>query len=355
MPLSPEETNPEGHSLSVSRHQTSVSPFTRNSPTSSRLTGVLEMLRVARETREGNEHRPELSFVESTNILRRGTSTASPIHAYRSISSSSSATIPSPVLAGRRREGPFPYVARERPHYRVQTPSSEFPLQPHSEGIDSPAMSSSNLLRRELDGDDFPSRLDNFRSNAVSIHESLDAVTSEVTQPFIHNRRDSFSSRNHHRHSSMSTSPRILETVNAPSPSIRRTESEKARRLEDVLFFLDMQRLPSSNGDTLLSSSHVACPYVAESSWLRPGRRYHGVQTVAGEVPNLLSSLARQLRAAQFTATKEWKVEVIIDQVDYSNMSIAGSMKAYDLADSVDPRKVTTFWTGEASNPFQLI
>jgi hypothetical protein len=353
MPLDPEDSNSEDHSLSVSRNQTSAGPVSRNSPSSSRLTGVLEMLRVARETREGIERRLGVSSIESSAVQQRGTNTASPVQGYRSISLSSSTTIQSAPIA-RRRAGVLSYSAREYPTNRLQMPQSELPLQHRREDNDPPTMSSSNLLRRELDRDDFPSRLAILRSNARSVNESLDAEAIELTLPFTHNRLDSFSTRNHHRHSSMSTSPRILETVNPPSPPSRRTESEKIRRLEDVLYFLDMQRFPSSNSDKLWKTSHFSCSYVAESSWLRPGGRYHGVQTITGEVPHLLSNLAHQLRPAQSANTEEWKVEVIIDQVDYSNMSIAGSMKAYDIAERGDRQSVTTFWTGEASNLFPI-
>jgi hypothetical protein len=354
MPLDPDDSNSEDHTLSVSRNRISASTVSRNSPPSSRLTGVLEMLRVARETRDGNERHLDVSSVESPAVPRRGTSTTSPIQSYRSISSSYNATMQSSSPIARRREGFISYSAREHPHYRLQLPPSEFPLQHQSEDTDPPSMSNSNLVRRELDGDDFPSRLAYLRSNAPSIHESLDAAATELTIPFTHSRSDSFSTRNHHRHSSMSASPRVLETSYPSSPPSRRTESEKTRRLEDVLYFLDMQRHRSPNSDKLRKNSHFGCSYVAESSWLRPGGRYHGVQTIAGEVPLLVSNLARQLRAAQSSATKEWKVEVIIDQVDYSNMSIAGSMKAYDMANCGDRQNVTTFWTGEVSSLSRL-
>jgi len=348
MPVDFDESNSENRS--VSRSQTSTSSTLHSNPPSSRLTGVLEMLRVARETREDNERQFEVSSVELPGVQRRGASTASPIQGYRSVSSIPSATIQTPALTTRRREGVLSYSSREHPHHRLQMSPGERPLRrPSGEGNESPAMNSSNLLRRELDGDDFPSRLAILRSNALSLQESLDAAAAELTLPFTQNRGDSFSARNHHRHSSMSTSPRVLETANPPSLPNRRAESEKARRLEDVLYFLDMQRNLSPDDSQFHKTSRFGSSYVAESSWLRPGGRYYGVQSISGEVPPPLSHLSRQLRL-QSAATKEWKVEVLIDQVDYSNMSISGSMKAYDMADNGDRTDVITFWTGEVTN-----
>lgn len=68
-----------------------------------------------------------------------------------------------------------------------------------------------------------------------------------------------------------------------------------------------------------------------------------------------MSNLARQLPSAQYSASKEWKVEVVIDQVDYSDMSIAGSMTAYDMPELSDRQSVTTFWTGEVSIGFNEV
>ena len=346
MPLDLDDSNPENRSLSVSRNQTTTSSTLHNSPPLSRLTGVLEMLRVARETREDNERQQlEVSSVEFPSVQRRGAGTASPIQAYRSGSSISSAIIQISALAARRRDGVLSDSAREHPRHPLQNPPGERPLRhPSGEDNESPAMNSSNLLRRELDGDDFPSRLAILRSNALSLQESLDAAATELTLPFTQSHRDNFSTRNHHRHSSMSTSPRVLETANTPSPQTRSAESEKARRLEDVLYFLDMQRNPFPDDSKLHKTSHFATSYVAESSWLRPGGRYHGVQSIVREVP----PFSRQL-PVQSAATKEWKVEVVVDQVDYSDMSISGSMKACNMADGGDRNDVITFWTGEVT------
>jgi len=309
------------------------------------------MLRLAREAREESERQLVLSSVELPNVQRRGATTASPIQAYRSASSMPSAVVQPSALTARRREGGFSYSARGNLHYRIQVSPSERSLRlPSGEDDESPHMNSSNLLRRELDGDDFPSRLAVLRSNAFSLQESLDAAATELTIPFAQNRRESFSTRNHHRHSSMSTSPRILENTNPPSPPNRRSDSEKTRRLEDVLYFLDVQRHISPDDLTLHKSSYFASSYVAESSWLRPGGRFYGTQSITGEFPSEFSGLTRQLRAAQSTSSKEWNVEVVLDQVNYANMSIAGSMKACDMADNGDRNDVTTFWTGEVSN-----
>jgi hypothetical protein len=321
-----------------------------------RLTGVLDMLGIARESREIDEAN-ETSFDLPISNSRRRISGSSSSQDYRTDPSNSATATQPPSLAGRRRDG-----------VRTYTPPIHYlPILDNEAAVlrrdnDDPApMSSSSLLRRELDGEDIPNRLSilrsNLRSNAVRIHEALDAAASELTLPFIPTPRDSFPPRNHHRHSSMSSSPRILEATNSPPArsSNRRTESAKEHKLEDVLYFLDIQRLVSANLDKPEKSCHFVRSYVAESSWLRAGGFYHGVQTIAGEVPNILSTLARQLHTTQFVPTKEWKVEVTIDQVDYSDMSIAGLMRAYDMTDCRDRQSVTTFWTGEAYNPKQSI
>jgi len=148
----------------------------------------------------------------------------------------------------------------------------------------------------------------------------------------------------------MSTSPRVLESGNTPAASTRRNEPDLNDKLEDVLFFLDMQRLPSTDLERIIHLSHFQQSLVAECSWLRPGGRFHGIQSFAGDTNSLISNLARQPQGSQLASSKEWKVEVVIDQVDYSDMSIAGSMTAYDMPESGDRPSVTTFWTGEVSS-----
>jgi hypothetical protein len=214
-------------------------------------------------------------------------------------------------------------------------------------------MNSIELLRRELNTEDFPSRFSLVRANSLLMQDD-ERTMDELALPFLHPRGDGIPPRNHRRQSSMSTSPRVLETANFASASARRTENDLNDRLEDVLFFLDMQRLPSSDLDKLIHMSYFRQSLVAECSWLRPGGMFHGVQSFSGESDVSMSNLTRQLRDAQPNSPKEWKVQVAIDQVDYSDMSIAGSMTAHDMPESNDRRSVTTLWTGEVRDEIKL-
>ena len=308
MPLDVNETDGDNGSQSTTRNTSSTSAESHNP---SRIAGVRDILQRTGEARLSNERRNgdrweslwELAYNESIS------------------------TIYQPA--------------------RVQSTSQ---IQRQRQPPDTPSLSSTGLLRRELDSDDIPSRLSILRANALLMQDDLERALDELRLPFLQTRRDSIPPRNHHRRSSMSTSPRVLESVSTPAPSARRNEPDLNDKLEDVLFFLDMQRLPSTDIKRFTHLSHFQRSLVAECSWLRPGGRFHGIQSFAGHTNSLNSNLGRQVRESPSTSPKEWKVEVAIDQVDYSDMSIAGSMTAYNMPESSDRPSVTTFWTGEVSN-----
>ena len=354
MPLDVTETDGENGSQSSTRNTASPSA----EPHPSRITGVREILQRAREARLMNERMTETSNSARADNRPRRIRGPIPMPLLRS----SSAIMDTPnsqltaVLNGGRRESPRESVYNESisTTYQLARVQSTSQIQSQRQIPNSPSLSSTSLLRRELDSDDIPSRLSILRANALLMHDDLERAMDELGLPFIQTRRDSIPPRNHHRHSSMSTSPRVLESGSSPATSTRHNEPDLNDKLEDVLFFLDMQRLPSTDLGKLIHFSHFQRSLVAECSWLRPGGRFHGIQSFARDTNSLISNLTRRRQDSQSVPSKEWKVEVVIDQVDYSDMSIAGSMTAYDMPESGDRPSVTTFWTGEVNNLISL-
>jgi hypothetical protein len=237
-------------------------------------------------------------------------------------------------------------------------------LSRHRGQLSSRSVGGDNLLQRELDGEDLPSRLSLSRVNALPRSNGMQWSFNSLAPPTIDNLGDNSSSRNHHRHSSMSTSPRVLEaSASSVSPNQARGDrfpslqdadmgqgSTIYKKLEDVLYFLDLQRLPPSSVSKPIRSVHFLQTFINATSWLRPGGVYLGVQSFEEEPTNSVSALTRQLRRTRFDRSHDWKVKVVIDEVNYTDMSIAGSMTAYDLPDAQERQSVTTFWTGEVSN-----
>jgi hypothetical protein len=352
MPLDLTESSPN-QSPSVSARTTN--PASTESPP--RLSGVLEILRVREAGQNGRL--TGLPALGTTGSEAPRTSGPIPMPPLRSSSTILNGITPRTIFVpnGRRREGLRVSSQLESAFSLGQPPGLQSTSQRPRQRLqaDLPSISNTNWLRRELDSDDFPSRLSMLRANALLMQDDLERVMDELALPFINSRSDSTPPRNHHRHSSMSTSPRVLESRNPSSSPNRSDESDLNDRLEDVLFFLDMQRLPSTDRDKLIHMSHFRRSLVAECSWLRPGGIFHGVQSFTGDSNVFMSNLAWQIRDAEYSASKEWKVEVVIDQVDYSDMSIAGSMTAYDMPESSDRQSVMTFWTGEVSISFNEV
>jgi hypothetical protein len=346
MPLDLPDGSPENSSISVLRGRGTPSADAPSSYTSSHLTSVLGMLHVARETRRVGEQPLEPVNSEAPDSLSRGVAIRSRIRGRQSLlTAQSGANTPASPLSGRRRESVRELQTDSNSLRRSQTTTQLQILREQSHSLSN---SRTSLLRRELDGEDFLSRLSLLRTNVLSLSNELERAMDELALPFINSRGDNPPPRNHHRHSSMSTSPRVLENVNHSSN--RRSESDISDKLEEVLYFLDMQRFLPVSLDKLLKISNPAQSFVAESSWLCPGGVYRGVQSFARGAPSNVPGLGRQFRATDSDPSKEWKVEVVIDQIDYSDMSIAGSMAAYDMPESEAQQKVTTFWTGEVNN-----
>jgi len=206
----------------------------------------------------------------------------------------------------------------------------------------------SNLSRTHLDSEDFSSRLSMLRANALLMRDDLERAMEELALPLYGPRSDIIPPRNHHRHSSMSMSPRVLETTHPNDASSHRRARNVEDKLEDVLFFLDTQRLRHP-----ASPNQASCPLyfdkslVSECSWLRLASKFQGFQTFKRPSVPTMSNISRQLHALQAFQTRDWKVDVVIDYIDYSNMSIAGSMT---MLQSNEQQRVKIFWTGEVSS-----
>ena len=248
MPLDVTETDGENGLQSATRNTSSTSAEAHDP---SQITGVREILQRAREARLMNERMTETSSpARADNRLRR-ISGPTPMPSLRS--GSAILATPNPqstvTLNGGRRDSPRESASNESIStiYQPARVQSNSQLQRQRQNPDSPSLSSTGLLRRELDSNDFPSRLSILRANALLMHDDLERAMDELGLPFLQTRRDSIPPRNHHRHSSMSTSPRVLESGNTPPASTRRNEPDLNDKLEDVLFFLDMQRLPSTD------------------------------------------------------------------------------------------------------------
>lgn len=299
-----------------------------------RLIDVFEMLRMARETQSISGQQIEVSSISQSGDVQSGgverQRTARDIRPSDVIRPDSS--VAASISQGNEDFRPLSITAPRQ----VYSPGT---LQRERDDSDSLAMSSGSLLRRELEGEDVLSRWSSRIPNSRSIHDELERTMDEHSIPFSHGHIDAHISRNHHRHSSMSTSPRVLDGRSSSSLSNLRHEPTRYK-LEDVLRFLLLQRLPPRHIGNPLYGSFFKRSLIAESSWLRPGSSYHGVQT-SGEEPLCdASSSTRQVRRS-----KEWKMDIVIHQVNYSNMSIAGSMTTYAMPESRERK--TTFWTGD--------
>jgi hypothetical protein len=369
------------------RHRNSAAPRTARDlpatsvldlsdhPPLSQLSGVLDLPRAARAARQLTEglvdplhsSRPDSpryrlpvapSAPSGTSSVDRSTSNAS-----SSVAGLSTTYLA--VGAGRRQDHLRYRVANSSalPQYHSYPERAHSTSQlarqrhedlglPHS-GLLTP---NPNLLRGEL-GANFSSRLSMLRANALLMRDDLEHAMDELALPLHRSRYDSISPRNHHRHSSMSTSPRVLETPHPTAISSRRRTGNVDDRLEDVLFFLDTQRVLHPSAPSPASfSCHFNKSLVSKCSWLRPASQFHGVQTFKGTLAATTSHLSRQLLAPQAFQSKEWKVEVVVDWIDYSNMSIAGSMSTWTMPQSEQQQRVKTFWTGEVSPcPFGVL
>ena len=347
-PLSPEQ---------ISQGATQRPPYA-----SSTVADIFDMLRIARQTPSNAEQSSPTSQsdnYEHPRVPRREPSSRHQRHRQGSIEASSHA----PDFLGS--SNPRPSESRlhtsRRPSWyasesRQERSTSQIPQRERSDPSSTDFL---GMLREQLEEHDNPNRRSDSSSNEAPVRNALlewaDAYASEPFNMW----NDTAHLRNHHRHSSMSASPRVLETgalgnasITIRSPIANSTGGRPRltyERLENAIILLDAQRIPPHDLPNLTFPSLPHLPGVSKSSWLRPGGTFLGVQRFSGEPDLSESALTRQLRGRDSPSSHQWKVEVVIDQVDYLDMTIAGSMTAYDMPDSRDRQSVTTFWTGEVS------
>src|ERR1700738_5092030 len=188
-------------------------------------------------------------------------------------------------------------------------------LHRHRSQSMSRSLSGDHLLYRDLDREYVSGPL--LWANALSRDAEIEMVVNEVALPFTDNLNEGVSSRNHHRHSSMSTSPMVLEAT-AASPSRRQggdrlisphihgsgaSQRSICNKLEDALYFLDLQRLPPLNLPKSVQSGYFMQTFINASSWLRPGGVYLGSQSFSEE-SDVISALTRQLRGTRSDLTR---------------------------------------------------
>lgn len=336
----------------------------RPSSASSSLADVFDMLRLARRASNSAEQLATTSRPENPEITQWGPTSRLERRPTNSTQPNVSTTLDSGSLNLRPHELRFnaPSISSSSATESTQEQSTQ--LAPPGDQSDTSWQGFLGMLREQSEDTDFLNWLLGSSRSGSSSQDILERAVHELSQPFLPP-NDVAPLRNHHRHSSMSVSPRILETGTLPSssttlaryrsllatPDPHSTVSQQRQsygRLENALILLDAQRV-AQQGTANRTHSSRAVPSVSESSWLRPGGTYFGVQRFTGERDHSISAITRQLRSRVSPSSHQWKVEVEIDQVDYSNMSIAGSMTAYDMPDSRDRKSVTTFWTGEVS------
>jgi len=328
----------------------------------SQLSGVVDILRLARAARQLSEELADPLHGAIPDSPRYGpTAHPSAASATRSTTFAAGAMArqyPSPPPGAGRRQDSSRY---RHPHDsalpRYSSPpsraesTSQLATQTREEvGPSNSRMSSanSNLLPTELDSEDFSSRLSMLRANALLMRDGLERAMEELALPLYRPRSGSISPRNHHRHSSMSTSPRVLDTPHPSAASSHRNARNVEDKLEDVLFFLDTQCMRHSTSPNPTNSPlYFDKSLVSECSWLRLASHFHGFQTFKEPSVSPMSNISPQLDALQASQSRDWNVDVVIDYVDYSNMSIAGSMT---MLQSNEQQRVKTFWTGEVGS-----
>jgi hypothetical protein len=347
-PLSPEQ---------ISEGTTQRPPYA-----SSTVADIFDMLRIARQTPSNAEQTSQTSQSggsEHPRVPRREPSN----QPQRRHQGSIEASLQAPDFQGSSNPRP----SESRVHttrrqswyasgYRPERSTSQVPQRERSDPSSNDFL---GMLREQLEEHDNPNRRSDSSSNEAPGRSALlEWADAYALEPFNQYWNEPAPLRNHHRHSSMSASPRVLETGSLANTSItirsptanpgghpRRTYG----RLENAIILLDARRIPPHDLPKSTLSSLPQIPSVSKSSWLRPGGTFLGVQRFSGEPELSDSALTRQLRGRDSLSSHQWKVEVVIDQVDYLDMTIAGSMTAYDMPDSRDRQSVTTFWTGEVS------
>jgi len=334
-------------------------------PQRSQFPGVFDILRLARSDRLVDERFEGFPALRSEDLqhqplVRTPTANPSSVSSPNSLTSIPRQHTSSASGAGRRQDrfryrilnNYIPMIQNPSQPHRAQSTSQlarhrlDHGIPPRSGGL-SP---SSDLLLRELDADDFSSRLSMLRANALLMRDDLERAMEELGLPLHRPHSDSIPPRNHHRHSSMSTSPRVLETAHSTTASPHRPAGSVDEKLEGALFFLDAQ-LQHHFGPHVptVPTVRFSESLVSECSWLRPGSKFQGIQIFRGSPVPTISSISRELHALQAFQSEEWTVEVVVECIDYSNMSIAGSMTASPMLPPNALQKAKTFWTGEVS------
>lgn len=93
----------------------------------------------------------------------------------------------------------------------------------------------------------------------------------------------------------------------------------------------DLLHSPDSDSQPEQEKDQIPRPrQLAESSFLSPGRTFSGSQTV---------------NSRETKESDEWRVNVLIQDVDLKRGTMCGSMEALDVPKAVTP--VVTFWRGE--------
>jgi hypothetical protein len=351
-PLSPEQ---------ISQERTQRPPYA-----SSTVADIFDMLRIARQTPDSAEQLSTTSQSDSyerplgprrESISRHQRRRRESIEgSFQSLDYLGSSNLRPSESRPRATRGSSSSPSESR---QEQSPSQ---IPPQRESSDPSSTGFLGRLREQLEDHDILNRRSESSRNEAPVQTSrllawADAYAIERGEYIIPDNIDTVPLRNHHRHSSMSASPRVLETRPLGyAPTTGRSwfanptgnpPRQTLGRLENAIILLDAQRIPPHNLPSLTFPLLRQLPSVSKSSWLRPGATFLGVQRFSGEPDRSYSALTRRLRGRDSPSSHQWKVEVIIDQVDYLDMTIAGSMTAYDMPDSRDRQSVTTFWTGE--------
>jgi hypothetical protein len=301
----------------------------------SRLADIIEMLRVAREARGTVENLldtvpREIRQMTSTMQSARGSG-------RRLLESETAATLEShETLPGGGRDGSD----------RVRRLRMMSHLQRSRERSDPLSSTPIGVLRRELNHDAMTGSTPDLRPPTSDLEQAI----NDLSLPFADSPNPTILSRNHHRHSSLSTSPRVLERVPPVSGYNERrlpdtlssnttvVQTKHDLKLKKALEYLDSQIGPPSCYLQESNSRAFSKPLIASSSWLRSGASFIGVQFSPDEHP------ASTAEFQQANTHREWDVEVVLDLVDYSQMTLAGLWK---LGKPEGGGRITTFWTGE--------
>jgi len=300
-------------------------PPSSSGPEASRVQQFFEMIRASPEARRGSEQSNQYSFEPLLPDYMSRYTPESRYRMHRRSHGDSSTYTRSYHLPEWRQPDPRAVPEWRRPLRNVPQPS-----MPGQRSI-----ASLGLLRRELEGDI------TFISSEISgLERELEDLLGRFPQEEHH-------PRNHYRHSSMSMSPRILDSGRRSSSSVQQlAEGQPCRKLEDGLLFLEMRRSSKPRIPAHIQDPRLNRPFVTESSWLRSGTLFRGSQNLTAD--SRRSPYLGQLVEFRSQQLKGWKLDLVIDRVDYSNMIMEGILTAYVEPHS-EIERVSSYWTGEVA------